>query len=201
MDNLRQMQDEMMRAVIERSREEIKVGELIEEWWSTYRREEADDGGPDLNRQWVRFQEGRGFAGGAQSAYVLQALAASVNLPLPWAQLWYVVNGELQTVPFGLRLDPDSRTLGLGASAYRATANVPAESQAVLVWWRLPWDNWHLEDGVRSCQTLPLPLSVWRAGIPSGYLLRQRVLAEEEVEPALGVSTTDATPAPAAAET
>ena len=190
MDNLRQMQDEMMRAVIERSRDQVKASELIEEWWSTYRREEGDDGGPDLNRQWARFQAGQGFAGGAQSAYVLQALAASINLPLPWAQLWYAVDGELQTVPFGLRLDPDRRTLELGPSAHRATANAPAESRAVVVWWRLPWDNWHLEDNVRSCQTLPLPLLVWRAGIPSGYLLRPGVLAEEEIGPALGITTT-----------
>jgi hypothetical protein len=200
MDNLRQMQDEMMPAVIERTRDEVRACELLEDWWSIYRREEADDGGPDLNRQWARFREGRGFAGGAESAYVLQGLAASVNLPLPWAQLWYAENGELRTVPFGLQLDPESHTLRLGASAQRATADLPAESQAVLVWWRLPWDNWCLEDGVRSFQTLPLPMPVWRAGIPSGYLLRQSVLAADDALSALGLSTAEARPIPAASE-
>jgi len=187
-ESLGQMQDEMMRAVIERTGDEVTACELIEGWWSTSRREETDEGGPDLNRQWARFRDGHGFAGGVEAAYVLQGLAASINLPLPWAQLWYGKEGLLQTVPFGLRLDPARRALRLGSSAARATANLPAETTAALVWWHLPWDNWRLQDGVRSCQTLALPLSVWRAGIPSGYLLRPGAATEEEVLSALGVS-------------
>ncbi len=187
-DNLRQMQDEMMPVAIEQTRDEAAAAELIEQWWSTDRRDDPDQGGPDLNQQWGRFRAGHGFAGGAEAAYVLQGLAASINLPLPWAQLWYGQNGQLQVVPYGLRLDPKSRTLQLGNSALRATAKLPAEAKAVLVWWRVPWDNWHLSIEVRSCQTEPLPFSVWRNGIPSGYLIRQGSIKEEEALSALGVA-------------
>jgi hypothetical protein len=184
---LQEMQEEMLTAIIERTSDEVRAAELVEEWWSTHRREEPDGGGPDLNRQWARFREGKGFAGGVESAYVLQGLAASINLPLPWAQLWYAQEGELRVVPYGLRLDPAGRALRLGSSAARAVAGLDAEARAALVIWRFPWDNWHLHDGVRTIQTLPLPLSVWRAGIPSGYLLRQGVAAEEEILEAMGV--------------
>ena len=183
---LRQMQDEMLRAVVEQTGDELLAADRVEQWWSARRRDEADDGGPDLNRQWARFREGRGFAGGAEAAYVLSGLAASINLPLPWAQLWVANGSRVQVVPFGLRLDPTGRMLRLDSSGQRATAGLPGDAKAALVAWRVPWDNWHLPDGVRSVLTVPLPLSVWRAGIPSGYLLRAGVVSEGDLATALG---------------
>lgn len=191
---LRQMQDQMMRAVIERSTRAERACDLVEEWWSANRCEEPDDGGPDSNRQWMRFRDGRAFSGGAEAGYVLQALAASVNLPLPWAQLWYAQEGRLRRVPFGLRLDTARRTLRLGATARGALDKLPPETTAVLLWWRLPWDNWHVPTGSQSWQTMPLPLAAWRRGIPAGYLLRLNVATEEEALAALGIAPN---PAPA----
>ena len=187
LDSLRQMQDLMLRVVVEQTADEATAGELVESWWSQHRRDEADEGGPDLGRQWIRYRDGRGFAGGAESAYVLQGLASSINLPLVWAQLWCAHGGQLQKVPYGFRLGPARATLQLSESALRATAALPAQTQAVLVVWRLPWDNWHLDDPARICLTQPLPLSLWRAGIPAGYLLRQGVLAEDAALAALGL--------------
>ncbi len=197
LDNLRQMQGEMLRAVVEQSADEATAAGLVEQWWSTNRRDDPDTGGPNPNQQWARQVAGQGFAGGTESAYMLAALAASINLPLPWAQLWYARDGQLQVVPYGLWLDPATRTLEMGASAQHATTGLPADTPAVLVWWRAPWDNWHLGTSVRTCLTVPLPLSAWRAGIPSGYLLRQGVAKEEEAKGALGVVPTP-TPAPVA---
>ncbi len=194
-DTLQQMRSEMMRLVVDGSARYDGVCGLIEEWWSTNRLEEADVGGPDLDQQWARWLEGRGFAGGTEAVYVLQGLAAGINLPLPWAQLWYVQNDELQVAPFGLRLDPAARELRLGTSARTALAPLPVDTQAVLICYRLPWDNWRLQSGARGCQTLPLPLEAWRAGLPSGYLLRQGMLAGDgEVLASLGLAPT---PAPA----
>ncbi len=191
---LREMQDEMLRSVVEQTGDESLAVDLVEQWWSTRRREEPDDAGPDLGRQWSRFRDGRGFTGGAEAAYVLQGLAASVNLPLPWAQLWVADQGQLQVVPFGLRLDPAGRTLCLGSSAERATTHLPGEDAAVVVWWRVPWDNWHLPDGARSVLTVPLPLSRWRSAIPSGYLMRAGVASEADTLGALRVAPTAQTP-------
>lgn len=188
MDSLHQMQDEMMNAVVEQSSSDATCFDLLEQWWSTQRRDEADNGGPDMNQQWARYRGGAGFAGGAESAYVLQALAASINLPVPWVQLWYAQDGKLQTVPFGFRLDLASRQLRLGDSAQRAIARLPEDTRAVLVGWRLPWDNGYLGEEARFCQTLPLPVKVWRSGVPAGYLLRRRLLREEEALGALGVA-------------
>ncbi|MDI7276525.1 MAG: hypothetical protein QME94_11145, partial [Anaerolineae bacterium] len=190
-DNLRQMQDEMVRAVVEEVSDEGIACQLLEQWWSEQRRDEPDDGGPDLNRQWARWREGRGFAGGAGSGYVLQGLAASINLPLPWAELWYAEDGELRAVPFGLRIEGRSRRLCLSQSAMRATGQLPPETRAILVWWRVPWDDWRLGDAVRSVQTLPLPLSVWWGGVPSGYLMRYGATSEEALS-ALGLTPTPA---------
>jgi len=187
LDSLRQMQDEMIRVAVERTTDPAVAYDLIEQWWSTHRREEADEGGPDMGRQWARFRDGRGFAGGTEAGYVLQGLAASINIPIPWAQLWYAHQGQLRTVPFGFRLDPASRTLRPGSSAQRAIASLPPETRAVLVWWRVPWDNWHLPDDVRSPQTVPMPLSVWQGGVPAGYLLRQGVAKESDTLAALGI--------------
>lgn len=184
---LREMQDEMLSAVVERTGDEALAAEMLEEWWSERRRDEADDAGPDPGRQWARLREGRGFAGGAEAAYVLSGLAASINLPLPWAQLWLADQGQLRVVPYGLWLDPATRTLRLGTSAQRATADLPAEATAALVAWRPPWDNWHLAEPARSVLTVPLPLSVWRSGVPSGYLLRASVAGEADILAALGV--------------
>ena len=186
---LRQMQDEMLRAVVEQTGNEVLAADRVEQWWSARRRDEADDGGPDLDRQWARFTGGQGFAGGAEAAYVLSGLAASINLPLPWAQLWVAGGGQMQVVPFGLRLDPAGRMLRLDASGQRATAGLPGEAKAALVAWRVPWDNWHLPDGVRSVLTVPLPVSVWRAGIPSGYLLRAGVVAEGDLATGAGIGS------------
>lgn len=191
MPTLRKMQNEMLRAVVEETGDELLATDRVEQWWSARRREEVDDGGPDLNRQWSRFTEGRGFAGGAEAAYVLQGLAASINLPLPWVQLWVASGSQPQVVPFGLRLDPAGRMLRVDSAGQRATSALPGEARAALVAWRIPWDNWHLPGGARSAITVPLPLSVWRAGIPSGYLLRAGVATEEDLAAALAP-----TPAP-----
>jgi len=182
---LRQMQDEMLRAVLEQTGDEVLAADKVEQWWSARRRDEADDGGPDLNRQWARFKEGRGFAGGAEAGYVLSGLAASINLPLPWAELWVAHGSEVRVIPFGLRIDPTGRMLRLDSAGQRATAGLPGEARAVLVAWRMPWDNWHLADGPRSVLTVPLPLSVWWAGVPSGYLLRAGVSTEADIRGAL----------------
>ncbi len=196
MDSLRQMQDEMVRAAIERTDEAPAAAELVEQWWSTSRRDDLDDGGPNPGQQWQRYRNGLGFAGGVDAGYMVQALGASINLALPWAQLWYAEDGNLRTVPFGLWIEPESQALALGNLAMRATAGLPGDARAILVWWRLPWDNWHLHGGIRSLQTLPLPLAVWRTGIPAGYLLRPEVMKEEEALSALGLA-----PAPTAAAT
>lgn len=197
LDALRQMQDEMLRAVVERTGDEVMACELLEQWWSSRRTDTADEGGPDLGRQWTRWRSVRGFAGGTEAAYVLQGLAASINLPLLWGQLQYAYKGELHTLPYGLRVEPAGRTIQLTDSALRTVAGLPPDTRMALLWWRVPWDNWHLPEGVRSYQTLPLPLSVWRAGVPSGYLLRQGVMHEADVRAALGLPVTP-TPAPTA---
>lgn len=195
MASLREMKEEMVRAVVEETGDEAAACELVEQWWSEQRRDEPDFGGPDLDQQWARWRAGQGFAGGAEAGYVLQGLGASINLALPWAELWYAEGGALRRVPFGLRIAGASRLLVLSDSARRATEPLPPETKAVLVWWRIPWDNWRLSDAVRTVQTLPLPLSAWRAGIPSGYLLRRGTMSEEEAPSALGLAPTP-TPQP-----
>ncbi|MCL6431457.1 MAG: hypothetical protein K6V36_11465 [Anaerolineae bacterium] len=187
---LREMQEEMVRAIVEETGDEARACELVEQWWSEHRRDEPDDGGPDMNRQWARWREGQGFAGGADSGYVLQGLAASINLALPWAELWYAEGGELKRVPFGLRIAGASRRLVLSDSARRSVSQLTPETPLVLVWWRAPWDDWRLSDAVRAIQTLPLPPSVWREGIPSGYLLRRGAMSEQEALSALGLAPT-----------
>ncbi len=187
---LRQVQEEMMRTVVEHADQAAAAADLIERWWSEHWRDQTDEGGPDFNRQWARYRDGLGFAGGADAGYVLQGLAASVNLPMPWVQLWYAEKGQLHTVPSGLRLDAATGMLRLSGSAWQNLASLPPETKASLVGWRVPWDNWHLREGVRSCETLPLPLSVWQMGIPSGYLLRQGVLVEADALAALGLNPT-----------
>ena len=156
MPAVRQMQDEMLSAVVEQTGDETTATELLEQWWSERRRDEPDDAGPDLNRQWTRYRDGRGFVGGAGSAYVLSGLAASINLPLPWAELWLGNQGRLQVVPFGVRLDPAARALRLDNSAQRAIADLPGEAKAALVWWHAPWGNWHLPGQARCEEDLPM---------------------------------------------
>ena len=197
LDDLRQMQAEMIRVAIEQTSDAATAADLIEQWWSSHQSDEPDTGGPDMGRQWARYRDGRRFTGGSEAGYVLQALASSINLPLPSAQLWYAQGGKLAMVPFGLRIDAGRNTLRLDGSAQGALAALPARTRALLVWWRPPWDNWHLQEGVRSVETMPLPLAAWRAGIPAGYLLRSGLGKEGDALAALGLAPSLA-PAPTA---
>jgi len=188
LDTLQAMQDEMMRVTAEHTTDGAAAAERVEQWWSEHQGQAADDGGPNLNHQWALYQDSHSFAGGAEAAYVLQALAASINLPMPWVQLWYADQGRQGILPAGLRIDPAANALSMDDQARQATASLPGEAKAVLIAYQVPWDNWHLQQGVRSCVTLPLPMSIWRGGVPAGYLLRSGILSEPDALNALGLS-------------